>query len=550
LSLTGNLEDLPLLDILQIVSFSQKTGYLIIRREEGDGAIVFRGGLVAAAFAWDSPPPGGGAENEIRKRIEVALARLARLREGQFNFNLTDVTPQTVAGRDVSTETLEPGLNAQELLIDLARGMDEDRRDSSAALEASFSDEELPEGEAEEEGEPEAMEVSSAGPEDTQPPAPPEAVEEPEPTPAPEPPRPEPPTSGEPAPEAPAPAVAAEPDIGTLLVVEDEEDIRNYLSERLSEAGFEVSAAADPDTALKLAKKLGRSEVRFALLTDLGMPTSGGSSFQGGFEVVKRLWKMNLRPPVMLMTETVNPALKARAKQMGAKALLFKPGLSRLDPDQFQADLKAFTDQLIARTLPRVVSARPAPPSETGKRRPLASKSAPEELSALQRRLRELREPSDASQISALVMKVAREFFERGILFLVKQDEVRGLGGFGPAGKGESLNLLVRQVTIPLAEPSIFREATKTRKPFHGPLPEDRWNQPLMGKIGRFRSGDVALMPLVAYREPIAMLFGDNPETGRPLDRLEPLEIFITQAAIALENAFLQRKLEAIEQPS
>ena len=33
MSLNGNLEDLPLLDILQIVSFSKKTGYLSIRTE-------------------------------------------------------------------------------------------------------------------------------------------------------------------------------------------------------------------------------------------------------------------------------------------------------------------------------------------------------------------------------------------------------------------------------------------------------------------------------------------------------------------------------------
>jgi len=41
-------------------------------------------------------------------------------------------------------------------------------------------------------------------------------------------------------------------------------------------------------------------------------------------------------------------------------------------------------------------------------------------------------------------MKVAREFFERSILFLIKNGEARGLGGFGPAPKGLSLNLLAR----------------------------------------------------------------------------------------------------------
>jgi hypothetical protein len=49
-ALQGNLEDLPLLDIIQIVSFSKKTGYLSIEMEGGDGAIVFREGLVVAAF--------------------------------------------------------------------------------------------------------------------------------------------------------------------------------------------------------------------------------------------------------------------------------------------------------------------------------------------------------------------------------------------------------------------------------------------------------------------------------------------------------------------
>jgi hypothetical protein len=56
LSLNGNLEDLPLLDILQIVSFSKKTGYLSIRTEGGEGAIVFQDGYVVAAFSAETPP--------------------------------------------------------------------------------------------------------------------------------------------------------------------------------------------------------------------------------------------------------------------------------------------------------------------------------------------------------------------------------------------------------------------------------------------------------------------------------------------------------------
>ena len=49
MSLVGNLEDLSLGDLLQIVSLSQKSGVLALESAAGKGLIVFRGGLVHAA---------------------------------------------------------------------------------------------------------------------------------------------------------------------------------------------------------------------------------------------------------------------------------------------------------------------------------------------------------------------------------------------------------------------------------------------------------------------------------------------------------------------
>jgi hypothetical protein len=144
-------------------------------------------------------------------------------------------------------------------------------------------------------------------------------------------------------------------------------------------------------------------------------------------------------------------------------------------------------------------------------------------------------------------MKVAREFFERAVLFLVKDDEARGLAGFGAAPKADSLNLLARRIVIPLQEKSAFGEVAASRKPFRGTAADDKGVQYLLGKVGRFKSGTVALLPLLTHRETIALLFGDNPESGGPLPRLEPLEVFINQAGIALENAFLQKKVLALQ---
>jgi len=590
LALQGNLEDLPLLDIIQIVSFSKKTGYLGVRMHGGECAIVFREGLVVSAFTAHSPAvdprlrtlPEAARDAAIKRRLNFALEELARLREGAFGFELTDQVPETVSGRDIRAETLAVGINPQEMLLTLAQGMDDDRARSSAAVEASFAtpaegivaaelrsfappvvpSEAVRSAFADEPSarEPDPATASAAEWQTT----PPERygpdtrplqkvtrqalAQSPAPSAA----------SAPPEAEAAAPEPAAAEAARTILLVDDEPDVRQVLGRQFGVAGFDVVEAADPEEATKLAARL-RSETKpFVLVTDLGMPASGGASFQGGFEVIKRLWKMNLRPPVLMMTESLNQALRLRARQMGVQSFVFKPTLSKLNARQFEADLTAFAAKLVSDVLPHLAEVavlRPAnrPARKADVRAEAPTELGPEAASAarpfefLKRRLVELREGGDANEIAMLVMKVAREFFERALLFVVKSEEARGLGGFGLAPREETLNLLARQLTIPLSDASLFRDVVRERQVFNGQPPADRWLGHVMGRIGRFQSRGVALLPLVAHRETIAIVFGDNPETGRDPGKLEPLEVFVQQAGIALENVFLQKKLQAAE---
>jgi hypothetical protein len=242
---------------------------------------------------------------------------------------------------------------------------------------------------------------------------------------------------------------------------------------------------------------------------------------------------------------------------MGVQSFVFKPTLSKLNTPQFEADLSAFAAKLAANVLPRLAEAATVPTAPKSKKKAAGARApaggAPAEDAArpfefLKRRLVELRQGGDANEITALVMKVAREFFERAVLFVVKNEEARGLGGFGLAPREETLNLLARQIAIPLREASIFQDVAEGRRAFSGAPPQDRWLAHLMGRIGRFQSQAVVLLPLVTHRETVALLFGDNPETGREPAGLDALEVFVQQAGIALENVFLQRKLQTIEE--
>jgi CheY-like chemotaxis protein len=532
LSLTGNLEDLPLLDILQLVSFSRKTGVLSIQGEVGESAVVFRDGFVVSAFSGESLPPDARIRTLspdkrrelIRGRIGMSLERLIRLREGQFSFSLDNKVPETVGSRDIVDETLEEGINAQELLLDLAKGMDEGRRDSMAALEASF-----------------------AGPlEDSSPVSAAEAFDE-EFSQADEPP----PLEPEEAEDVSGPVESRSPgvELPTLLLVDDEQDVRRQLAAHFTAGGYLVVEADGPDAAVKKAGRLGKAGIPFGLVTDLGMPTSGGASFHGGFEVVKRLWKMNLRPPVLLMTDNWGAALQARARQMGIASVVFKPGLSKLEPEQYVADLAAFAKKILSDILPATRGAAPAPAASPAPA-PARKASADDysrELADLQGHLAQLRARGDATEVASLVMKVAQQFFERSLLFAVRNDEIRGLWGFGPSSRDENLNLSAREIVVPLTEPSIFLDVATSRRPFRGSLPDGKWTHHLMDRIGRFKSQEAALAPLTTNREVIAVLFGDNPETGREMRRLETLHVFLNQAGIAMENLSLQRKLHVLQ---
>ena len=329
-----------------------------------------------------------------------------------------------------------------------------------------------------------------------------------------------------------------------MLLVEDEPDLRALLARVFIEGAWQVVEAGTPKSALRAARSLQDLGLPFVLVVDRGMPTTDGTSFDGGFEVVRRLRKAGFEPPVLLMTDRLTRVTQERARRLGVAKFVFKPSLSRLDSDQFAADIRAFATHVRDSILPMLEAAAmaPSPTAQAANTTLPRTEEAWREAAELQRRLEDLRRPQDAAQISALVMNMARDFFERAALFIVKDDELRGLGGFGPAA-ADDIILVIRETQLPLDEPSVFQEVVTSGQAHVGPLPPGRLETALLEALGRYASREAAIMPLVTNRETIALLFGDNPATGAEMRRLDALEVFLSQAGMALENAFLQRKL-------
>ena len=102
-------------------------------------------------------------------------------------------------------------------------------------------------------------------------------------------------------------------------------------------------------------------------------------------------------------------------------------------------------------------------------------------------------------------------------------------------------------MAIPLAEPSIFQDVVGRAGPTGASCPKGSGASTCWAGSDGSSRRSVALIPLLTHRETIAVLFGDNPESGRAPAGWTRLEVFINQAGIALENAFLQRKLQALQ---
>jgi hypothetical protein len=229
---------------------------------------------------------------------------------------------------------------------------------------------------------------------------------------------------------------------------------------------------------------------------------------------------------------------------MGVSMLVFKPGLSKLDPLQYQADLRAFAEKLARDLLPRLDSRRPGaapraegPPAASGLREGLRE-------AVLRSALEEMRQSSDPDLVAFLLLRAARAFFPRVLLLVVKDERLRGLSGYGPADGGGSLDLLAREVTVPLDPPSAFTTAVASGRAWTGPLPADGPVRQLLDRIGSLGAVEAAILPVTAHRETIAVLYGDVPDGGA-IPPVEGLLEFVDQAGRALDGALLTRRAPA-----
>ncbi|MFQ5949658.1 MAG: hypothetical protein ACE5J1_03105, partial [Nitrospiria bacterium] len=140
----------------------------------------------------------------------------------------------------------------------------------------------------------------------------------------------------------------------------------------------------------------------------------------------------------------------------------------------------------------------------------------------------------------------ASEVMNRAVLFLVRDDDIIGLGQFGLTFQGESADERIRSVRIPLGEPSLFRDITEGKMSYKGSFPREKWHQYLMEQIGGGWPKEVFLSPLMSESRVIALLYGDNLPKQSAIQDTDGLEVFVKVAGFAFGKSMLEQKLQEV----
>jgi hypothetical protein len=167
------------------------------------------------------------------------------------------------------------------------------------------------------------------------------------------------------------------------------------------------------------------------------------------------------------------------------------------------------------------------------------------DISALKSLTQELRFPNSTSEITLLILRFASDIFQRGVLFMVGEDEMAGLGQFGLEIEGADEK--IRETILHYITSPFFSDIIDSARTYKGPLERDGITEAMIREIGGNWPSEVAIFPVIAEGRVVALLYCDNASTGEAVGETEGLEIFISQAGLALEKSLLQRRLQDLQ---
>ena len=546
MSISGNLEDVSVAEVLQFVHIGRRTGTLVISGAEGRGEVGFHRGRIISAWSPTSKKLGDlllakglleraqldealrlqetqrprrslgqilvdsglvkapDLRRAVAEQIEETVYQLVTWRQGSFEFAIDELRPVDDIGVYPGDILPDINLNTQMLVLEALRIFDEkNRRNEATATESGLSGTGM-------ERETDKLFTSASGDVAVAPKVEEEAVD----------------TEieaslerlEEPGWEDAAAATAPREEIASLL------PLRIHL---LSGAADLPEMLADP--ALDDVAEVTRVE-----LVDAGLTLPGQSSpvvvadLRGG--------DLGTEDVVALLRSRPHAAVVAVVARDGQAVDAYSAGALAAVPAEREPLIACLGS--VARERREIWAADLGP----------ARRSAG--FARLRRVVADLRSGLLSATVALNLMNVISESVERAIMFLVRNRRLVALGAFGYSMGGVPLARLTPRLEMSFDSPNVLSEAiddgqTRSLNFDDAGLPEN-----FAELVGRPRTGQVVVFPVLGSRQVISVIYTDNGPISREIEEIEILELAAAQVGVAFENELLRRRMAREEADS
>lgn len=146
--------------------------------------------------------------------------------------------------------------------------------------------------------------------------------------------------------------------------------------------------------------------------------------------------------------------------------------------------------------------------------------------------------------VSLELMRVAAAVLDRAVLLLAKRRELVGLGAFGLTRDGQAMGDVMRGLTVPLADDSLAARALSEGRAIVGAPRSLGLGDVFFSVAGEPGANRAVLVPLIGPSKTIGLLYGDNGALAEPIRGVHAVELAAAHAGLAFENALLRRRLE------
>lgn len=595
MAFTGDLEHLPIVDIIQLVHTTRKSGIFSVKGSQGESRLVFRNGSIVSANHMDSSVRIGtvlvktgaitiddlkqalnatkdavqkplmatliemgklkreDALRGLKKLVEMTIVELMNWTKGTFTFDTDTIAFEQEAPSGDPEQDVE--VDAQMVLMDALRIFDERERDRAAgkevpSLETLYADIVETEGAGDAKGGRATITADDLGLADL------DRLEKKIPRP-----------------------------VSEMEIFDPVEIHRGKIREILADFSFEeqeafvsflrkfVDRKAAPDAA---AKQSGKAVVIFSddkLITHSVMSMGKGEGVavfatedEKDLERILSQCISSMRMPLVVfdgparseggLTEEKIVSLRGRLKGKYSTVPVLQ--LASLQESNFI--LQSYQDGV------RAVLPKPAKEVrresyvrdtiqflETFRSYIQGFQYRLYDTDAYLKKLKDdmisLRGLTSLSDALLVILAAVADMFERSVLFFVHPSELIGERAIGVSSEKSMGPTQADRLKIPLLKPSVFRNVIEKGLAYYGEGGDEALRE-LFREIGKPLSPAVVLLPLISDRKVIAVVYGDFGEKEASPVPLALLEILAQQVGLALEYALFRKQAAKAVQKS